>query len=1098
MATADGVSVRVDRLVDSVERLLKDRWCRPRATYRLQFHPQHLTFREAAAVVPYLAELGISHVYASPCRKARAGSPHGYAIVDYNALNPELGTEDDYRAMAAAIHAQAMGQIQDIVPNHMCIESDGNPWWNDVLENGPGSPYAAYFDIEWKPVKEELENKILLPVLAGQYGEVLESGDLRLEYGAGTFFLRTPGRALPLDPKTFGMILGRGLAEFAAAFAGDPQDRLELESILTALEHLPDRNDTAAARTAERQREKEIIKGRLRALTERSAEIAGFVAERVREVNGTAGDSRSFDLLDRLLGAQVYRLSHWRTASDEINYRRFFDVNGLAAVCTERPEVFTETHKLVFDLLVCGDIDGLRIDHVDGLFDPMEYLWRLQWGFIRRLGRSAFDRMEDQGQGPGAGTGSPSENTRHDRWKEVEPLFLQAVTQRIGLVPLAMVFPETLQTLDPAGQGPGQNASRPTNDARPDVAPPPHRVPPLYVIVEKILGPEEPLPYDWPVAGTTGYDFLNTVGGLFVDPAGLKELTRNYCCFTGQDPDFREVAYETKRLILRVAMASELQGLAHRLNRLSERHRRTRDFTLNTLRIALREILACFPVYRTYLGKGVIPDRDRQFIQRAVGRAKRRNPARTSAAFDFIRDVLLMEQPPGLDEAGRHEREVFVGRFQQVTSPVIAKGIEDTAFYRYFPLSSLNEVGGGPDAGMTPLARFHAENAARLREYPYTLTCTTTHDTKRSEDVRARIGVLSEIPKLWRTAVSRWARLNRPLRTEIDGSPAPSSNDEYLFYQTLVGVWPLEPPDGQAVLRLSERLQTYMEKATREAKVHTSWINPVADYDAAVRQFVASALEVSRNRFLADFRAFHEHVVDWGLYTALSQVVLKLMSPGVSDIYQGQEHWDFSLVDPDNRRPVDFAVRREMLADLRAALGRGDAARLQLAGQLAHNPRDPRLKLLITWQLLQLRRRWAGLLQSGAYVPLSAEGSKAEHVCALAWRGSTDSGVPPPVAIVVVPRLLAGLTPAPYPSQPPPPLGPNVWDDTRLVAHDLEFPPMRNVLTGESYSLSGPSMMLGELLAHFPVAVLTSEASIASGCEYGRMPRVDAEGPRLA
>jgi (1->4)-alpha-D-glucan 1-alpha-D-glucosylmutase len=1078
VATANDVTACVDRLVRRVEQVLKERWRRPQTTYRLQFRGDHLTFRHATALVPYLAELGISHVYASPCRKAPAGSPHGYAIVDHNRLNPELGTLEDYRAMVAALRAHDMGQIQDIVPNHMFIGTDENPWWNDVLENGPSSPYAAYFDIEWEPVKEELENKILLPTLGGQYGDVLESGALRLEYHDGAFSVELPRRRLPLDPKTYHAILGRGLADLTAAFSGDPQDLLELKSILTALEHLPDRNDTGPEHVVERQREKEIIKGRLRALTARSAEIAAFVERNVRELNGTPGDPGSFDSLDRLLDAQVYRLSHWRTASDEINYRRFFDINDLAAVCMERPEVFARSHELLFELLVDGDIDGLRIDHVDGLYDPMEYLWRLQWGFIRRLGRSLYDEEAGRPNQPGQDPEARKEDGQGGPWHEIEPLFLQAVAPKVGLLPLAVAFPEAFRGKTAEGQPPAHKSPDEPDAARPRSAAASIGLPPLYVIVEKILGPEEPLPYDWPVAGTTGYDFLNTVGGLFVDRAGLEELTRNYSRFIHERQDFREVAYESKRLFLRVSVASELQTLAHRLNRISERHRSTRDFTLNALRIALRETLACFPVYRTYIGKGLISDRDRQIVQRAVARAKRRNPARSNAAFDFVRDALLAEQPPGLDEPGRRERDVFIGRFQQVTSPVMAKGIEDTAFYRYLPLSSLNEVGGGPDAGVTCPARFHADNAARLRQYPGTLTCTTTHDTKRGEDVRARIHVLSEVPKLWRTTVNRWARLNRRHRAEVDGSPAPSSNDEYLFYQALVGVWPLGPARGDSLHELRQRLQTYMDKATREAKMHTSWLNPVADYDAAVRRFVAAVLtEHPRNRFLADVRAFHQHVVDWGLYTALSQLALKLMSPGVPDIYQGQEIWDFSLVDPDNRRPVDFHLRRTMLAQLQAVLAGGDAARLRVAEQLARSPRDPRLKLFVTWQLLQFRRRHARLFQLGSYVPLEAEGSKAEHVCAFAWRQSPEAGSGPSVAVVVAPRLLAGLTPAEYPSPPPPPLGPGVWDDTRIVARDLPPRPMRNVLTGESCNFTGPHLLLRDITEHFPVAVLVEDAS---------------------
>ena len=490
-------------------------------------------------------------------------------------------------------------------------------------------------------------------------------------------------------------------------------------------------------------------------------------------------------------------------------------------------------------------------------------------------------------------------------------------------------------------------------------------------------------------------------------------MIKVYGRFIDQRLDFREVAHQSKLLIFRMAMSSDLQLLAHRLNRISERHRRSRDFTLNTLRIALREIFACFPVYRTYIRQGYVSERDRQVVCRAAAQAKRRNPAMNAAVFDFIRDVLLLEGPPELDESGRRERELFVGRFQQVTSPVMAKGIEDTAFYRHFPLASLNEVGGDPARGPVTIDEFHRQNLARQAQWPRSLIATTTHDTKRSEDVRARINVLSEIPHLWRAAVNRWARLNRRHHREVDGQPAPSRNDEYLFYQSLVGVWPLAPPQGSDLGELAARMQVYMEKATREAKVYTSWINPDSEYDAAVRAFVAAVLDDQpKNRFLAEFRRFHEQVVNWGLYSAASQTLLKLTSPGVPDLYQGQELWDFSLVDPDNRRAVDFALPPE---DVGAAEEGHRPPRAVVAAplpaSLAQNPRDPRLKLFLTWRTLQFRRRHAELFQSGEYIPLEAQGSRAQHVCAFVRRLPPVEAPDRPTAIVVVPRWIAQLTP---------------------------------------------------------------------------------------
>jgi (1->4)-alpha-D-glucan 1-alpha-D-glucosylmutase len=1026
------VSVMGQRVAEAVARTVSDRFCHPTATYRLQFEKDNLTFRAAAAVVPYLNDLGISHLYPSPYLKICSGTSNGYAIVDYGQLNPDLGSEADYRALVEALHRCGMGQLLDTVPNHMSATPAENLWWTDVLENGPASPRAAYFDIDWHPIKEELHNRILLPILGNQYGQVLESGELRLEYRQGGFFVRYFQLLLPLDPWSYRIVLTHELDGLRGSLPADSEELRELESIVTALEHLPEHTETAPERIAERHREKEVIKGRLRALTERAAPIAAFIDRNVQEFNGSEGDPHSYDRLDKLLDAQVYRLSHWKAAADEINYRRFFDINDLAAVCMEDPDVFAESHRRVFEFLVRGDVDGLRIDHIDGLYDPIEYLRRLQGGYLRALGMDCYQQLlETSGLPSDAAAEAPP-----PPWNAIEPAFLQKVT--------ALSFADRVHL-------------------------------PLYVVAEKILGPEEDLPEEWLLAGTTGYDFLNGVGGLFVEPAGLADLGRLYAHFVGERLNFREVAHQSKLLILHVAMSSELQLLAHRLNRISERHRRSRDFTLNTLRIALREILACFPVYRTYICHGAVSERDRQVLCRAAAQAKRRNPSVNAAAFDFVRDVLLLEAPPEADDAIGHERELFVGRFQQVTSPVTAKGIEDTAFYRYFPLASLNEVGGDPARGAATLDDFHRHNLARQAQWPRSLLATTTHDSKRSEDVRARISVLSEIPRLWRTAVNRWARLNRRHRGEVDGQPAPSRNDEYLFYQSLVGVWPLLPPQGKDRLELVKRLQAYMEKATHEAKLYTSWMNPDSQYDAAVRQFVAAALdEHPKNRFLSEFSQFHEQVVNWGLYSALAQALLKLTSPGVPDIYQGQELWNFSLVDPDNRRPVDFPGHRKMLGRLQKDLGRHERLLLSVARQLALDPRDARLKLFLTWRTLQFRRRQAELFRSGEYIPLQVEGTRAKHVCAFARR-SAAAGPERPTAIVIVPRWIAQLTPLGQDSlRAPPPLGREIWEDTCLLTDAWLPPSLKNLFTGQVYSPAESPLQMGAVLSDFPVALLTN------------------------
>ncbi|MDY0170235.1 MAG: malto-oligosyltrehalose synthase [Thermoguttaceae bacterium] len=1036
----DDLSTLQTETVAAVRDILSQRTQRPRATYRLQFHRDHLTFRDAAALVPYLSQLGVSHVYASPYLKARSGSEHGYAIVDYTRLDPGLGTEEDFEAFVVTLREYGMGQILDVVPNHMSAAPGENPWWTDVLENGPGSPYADFFDIDWIPVKEELRGKILLPVLGRQFGEVLEAGELKLCRRGGAFVIDYYGRTLPVDPSTYGAILTLGLDELRKAMPEDSDDLRELESIVTAIEHLPSRNDRDHEAVRERQREKEIIKGRIADIIEASSPIAEFIEGNVQQLNGTPDDFKSFDRLEHLLNAQAYRLSHWKAASDEINYRRFFDVNELAAVCMEDEEVFNASHAFVFELLAKGKVQGLRIDHVDGLFDPLEYLWRLQRGYVRALARHCFEtRRPASGDGGTAG-GAHAAPT----WKEVEPAVMEAL------------WPE----LKREAGAERSSGSQPWRES-----------PPLYVVVEKILGPEAPLPPEWPIAGTTGYDFLNSVGGVFVDPAGLDPLLKMYRRFTGEPTNFHEVAYQCKLLILRVAMSSELHLLAQRLNRLSERHRLHRDFTLNSLLRVLREILAAFPVYRTYIGADSVSMRDRGVVARAVARAKRRNPAMDAAEFDFVRDVLLLEQPPRLDNATRRQREFFVGRFQQVTSPVMAKGVEDTAFYRYYPLASANEVGGEPARAAVAVDDFHEDNRQRHTRHPGSMVCTSTHDTKRSEDVRARIDVLSEIPYRWRANVTRWARINRRFRREVDGQPAPSRNDEYLLYQTLAGIWPLETPDAAAHQGVIDRLVRYMDKATHEAKLRTSWISPDADYDEAVAQFVHDVLRNEpKNRFLPALRDFHDETIGRGLYTALSQMLLKLTAPGVPDIYQGQELWAFHLVDPDNRGPVDFDRRRWLLGEIEGRAANQESL-AELAQELGAAPRDARLKLFVTWRTLQFRQAHAALFAAGDYIPLQVEGAKAGHVCAFTRRLPDSADVKDQTAVVIVPRLLAQLTPRQDDGNVPPPFG-SVWEDTRVVLPEAVRASLQNVFTGETLPGDATELPLSRILAIFPVALL--------------------------
>ena len=911
---ASGLDALVAVLIQAVHRRLSQQR-NVGSTYRLQFQDGIFGFNEAKQLVEYLRNLGISHVYASPCLQTRRGSTHGYDIVDHAHLNERLGGAAAFASFVTALHQSGLGLILDIVPNHMCIADDRNLWWMDVLASGAASPYASHFDIDWHPVKRELENRVLLPVLDEPYGNVLDAGRLPIEYRDGEFHVACGEMKWPLDPQTWTQILSPRLEELIESLGVDSADTLELQSIITALEHLPHRTETASKRVEERRRESQIVQSRLDRLVTKSPAVRNHIMRNVNLLNGTRDDTPSFDALHRLLERQAYRLGYWKTASDELNYRRFFDVTELAALSMENIDVFEAAHWLPLELAVRQQVDGFRVDHVDGLFDPEEYLWRLQWSYLRALGQDALQGLDSQ-------------DFAQREWSSLEPHYFRALRAELdGPDPRRLLSGEpnlngsvdaTCLDGDETHWNPPESPLRSTGRA------------PLLVLVEKILGANEPLPSAWPVEGTTGYDFANIVNGLYVDPEGLVDLRRTYVRFSDQKQAFRQVVYECKRLILGRHMQSEIQLLANRLDRLSERHRRTRDFTLNSLRSALQEVVACFPVYRSYIRRGHVSERDRRAVLLSVAQARRQRPMIQPSVFEFVRDVLLLTQPTELDNESRRQREFFVGRFQQVTSPVMAKGVEDTALYRYIPLASLNDVGGDPSSGVSTIEDFHHHQEDILRQWPQSMTSTSTHDTKRSEDVRARINVLSEISGPWRKAVQRWARWNRRHRREVDGQAAPSRNDEWLFYQTLVGVWPLTTPSDEERATLIQRLQQYMEKACHEAKLHTSWINPNRNYDRAVHDFIAEVLGDPHRRFFQDFQSFLESVVDAGLYNAMSQTLIKLTSPGIPDIYQGQELWDFSLVDPDNRRPVDFKQRQAMLAELRTqtetAIGRDNAA----------------------------------------------------------------------------------------------------------------------------------------------------------------------------
>ena len=865
-----------------------------RATYRVQLHAG-FTFDDAAATVPYLARLGVSHLYCSPYLQAAKGSTHGYDVVDHSRLNEELGGEAAFGRLVEALSAHGMSQVLDIVPNHMAIPGRDNAWWWDVLENGPASRYASFFDIDWDPPERKLVAQVLVPVLGDQYGRVLEDGQLELRREGGSFLVAYHEHEVPISPRSVDDLLSA---------AAERCESDEVASLATAFGRLPHALITDRASVDERHRDKEILKNRLADLCASSVDLASAVDEEVKAVNDDP------DALHNLLERQNYRLAYWRTAGQELDYRRFFDITTLVGLRTEDEPVFRETHALVTALVADGAVEGLRIDHVDGLRDPYEYLERLH---------------------------SATSGT--------------------------------------------------------------------YLVVEKILEGDETLPERWPIAGTSGYDYLNEVNGLFVDPQREAAMTEVYARFTGEPTDYADICWNAKQQIMRTVLAADIHRLTALAADVVERHRRYRDHTRAELRDALRELIAAFGVYRTYVRPGEEASaEDVAQVDAAVTTALARRPDLDADLMRFLADVAL----------GRHdgpaESELCL-RMQQVTSPVMAKGVEDTVFYRFNRLVSLNEVGGEPDHFGISVEEYHRRRASA--SWRGSLRATSTHDTKRSEDVRTRLNLLSEMPDRWGAAVERWGAMHE--RHLVDG--APDLNFRYLLYQTLVGAWPL--PVDRAV--------AYAEKATKEAKVHTSWVDPSPAYDAAVRSFVEAVL--ADEDFTTEVGAFVSELVEPGRASSLAQTVLKLTAPGVADIYQGTELWDLSLVDPDNRRPVDYRLRSELLDELDrggldAALARAD---------------DGATKLWAVQRLLGLR-----LDPLLPYTALPAQGPKARHVVAY-LRGSNH--------VVVVSRLHIGLA--------------GDWQDTALTLPEGQWV---DVLSDASHA--GGGVGLRTLLDRLPVAVL--------------------------
>ena len=941
----------------------------PSCTYRLQFNRQ-FTFLQARELVPYLHGLGVSDAYSSPYFQARAESLHGYEISDHNKLNAAIGSREEYDGWIAELHGHGMGQLLDFVPNHMGIAEPLNQWWMDVLENGPSSMYAPYFDIDWHPLKSDLRGKVLLPILSDQYGRVLERGELQVHFEEGAFYLSYYDRRLPIAPGTYRHILE--IARQNLAKYKQEGFYAEFQSILTALEYLPKRTETNPQRIAERVREKEIVKRRLERRCEEAPQVQQAIEKAMRQINGTPGAARSFDALDELLNAQSYRLAFWRVAAEEINYRRFFDINDLAAIRMELPEVFEATHQLVLDLVRAGAVTGLRIDHPDGLYLPQEYFEKLQ----RRCAEA-----------------------------------------------LGIALPQ---------------------DGRA-----------IYMVLEKILTGSETLPKDWPVHGTTGYDFASQVTQLLVDSSAETAVTKTFHRFLGHSLQFGHLVYAKKLLVMRLALANDVDVLGNMVDRLSEQNRWYRDFTLEALARAVRETIACFPVYRTYLAPGrPVREEDRQVVERAVAAAKRRNPVIEESVFNFVRDILLFRFPENLDEEARAAHTDFVLKFQQATGPIMAKGVEDTAFYIYNRLAALNEVGGEPQQFGLSVDGFHQRNLDRQRDWPATLLATSTHDTKRSEDVRARMIAISEMPELWRRSLPRWRVANRRWKRSVNDAEAPDANEEYLLYQTLVGTWPMQPsgePEETSTPEYVERLQTYMAKALNEAKINTSWIQPNEEWLAAMRDFIAKILETSlKAKFFPSFLPVAKEIARLGAINSLAQTLLKLTSPGVPDIYQGNEIWDFSLVDPDNRRPVDYKRRREMLAQLAQTKPR----------ELVDLWPDGRIKMFLTQRALQFRREHVDLFRRGGYLPLRASGTFAE--CCISFARELNGQW----VVVIAPRLSSRIG--------FPPVG-EKWKDTLVdLPEALVLDNAREIFTGRQFHHEGRRISASDAMSILPFAVYTN------------------------
>ena len=989
---------------DCVERTLHTDARVPVSTYRVQMH-KNFAFADASGIAGYLRQLGIGDFYSSPIFEARPGSMHGYDVTRHDRLNPEIGGADGFENLSAELKRQGLGLLLDIVPNHMGVGND-SIWWQDVLENGHASQYSEYFDIDWKPLKGALRNKLLLPILGDQYGAELEAKHIQVSIEDGRALIHYYDHTMPMAPRTLPIL-------FDELNPADPPIPESLRALLRQLRDIPP-HETSDDELREQRRA--LLAKLLPQLREelRSPEMQPIIHHALEAINGIEGEPHSFDRLHLLLDAQPYRLASWRTSAEEINYRRFFDVNDLVGLRMENPAVFAETHCLIRSLIATRQVTGLRIDHCDGMFNPRQYLIRLQLLYLA---------SQCAGESP------------------------QQETAANGI---------ERSILDPVR---GYNWSQSQG--------------PLYTVVEKILEPREYLPPEWPVRGTSGYDFVYLANGIFIQKANEKRFDAIYAHVLGYPADPDETIYRSKLQVMQTALASEVYVLTNLLSRIAASNRRARDFTDNILETVLRETIASFPVYRTYIDdRGEYTERDVAFLRSAIARAKRLNPDINVSAFDFLRETLLLQSSsPASARQQKPDTEMlyFALKFQQLTGPVMAKGVEDTTFYVYTRFLSSNEVGGSAKSFGISLETLHQSNQERLNHSPDSMLTTSTHDTKRSEDVRNRLNVLSELPQPWSAAVQRWQRMNRKFKQTLeDGRIAPDNNEEYLLYQTILGAWPWQMENHQDRETYVERIKQYASKALSEAKVNLSWINPDPDYMKAVHSFIASILmpdaRGKESPFVASLSSLLPQLRLFGAVNSLAQVVLKVAVPGVPDFYQGSELWDLSLVDPDNRRPVDYGLRARSLDALQAVeASQGPAA---VCADLLATLEDGRVKLWTTHRALALRRQEHTLFRKGEYIALEVAGERKEHVIAFLRRDpATGRSV-----LAVLPRFACTLMRGKVQL----PLGESWGKDQVRVS----VPPgtsYRNVFTGETVTVAEDGIALSAIFANYPVALFLSE-----------------------